>query len=216
MTHDPQNRTQWIEYIQEALGDLSKFQRHLVAQFKIDLGGIHGVDHWLRVYSNGIRLSAMTGAKEEVIRWFSLLHDSCRQSNGSDPDHGPRAANLARNYKEEIDLPPAELDLLIAAVASHTIGCSTMADITIQTCLDADRLDLTRIGITPRSELLYTSAAKMEASQGRSSQRNAKFPIKVKCINCGRKLQALRPGRYQCPTCRFLVEVSEEGRIYLC
>ena len=33
-------------------------------------------------------------------------------------------------------------------------------DVTIQTCWDADRLDLWRIGIEPRPEYLYTEMAK--------------------------------------------------------
>jgi len=63
--------------------------------------------------------------------------------------------------------------------------------------------------------MLFTNAAKAEVSQSKAGYRNLRFPMKVKCINCGRKLQALRPGKYRCPTCRLLIEITEEGRIYL-
>ena len=48
-------------------------------------------------------------------------------------------------------------------------------DITIQTCWDADRLDLGRIGITPKSHYLGSSLAKdhnfIEMAQMRSKKR---------------------------------------------
>jgi uncharacterized protein len=37
---------------------------------------------------------------------------------------------------------------------------STDGDLTVQTCWDADRLDLGRVGICPQSERLCTAAAK--------------------------------------------------------
>jgi uncharacterized protein len=215
MEYQPQNQTEWIEYIEQTVGKTSRFQRHLVRQFKLDLAGIHGVDHWLYVYNNGIRLAKTTGAKEKVIKWFALLHDACRHTNGGDIDHGSRAATLAWEYKLEIDLDESEFDLLLYALSNHTIGCSAMADVTIQTCLDADRLDLVRIGISPSAELLYTDAAKTEVIQSNSGYRAIHFPKKMKCINCGKKLVASQPGKFRCPSCNFVIELDAQGRIYL-
>ena len=45
------------------------------------------------------------------------------------------------------------------ACAGHTHD-RTHPDITIQTCWDADRLDLGRVGITPQPNYLCTDAAK--------------------------------------------------------
>ena len=60
---------------------------------------------------------------------------------------------------EWLILSDEEFDLLYEACAGHTDG-DTKADITIQTCWDADRLDLGRVGIMPAPEKLCTAAAK--------------------------------------------------------
>ena len=56
-------------------------------------------------------------------------------------------------------LPDHEFGLLYRACAGHTLE-RTHPDITIQTCWDADRLDLGRAGITPYPDKLCTAAAK--------------------------------------------------------
>jgi HD superfamily phosphodiesterase len=104
MEAHPQCHEEWVEYIEQTVGATSRFQRFLVRGFKLDLAGTHGVDHWLRVYRNGIHLAESTDANKDVIKWFALLHDACRLSNGEDIDHGPRAAALAWEHKREIEL----------------------------------------------------------------------------------------------------------------
>jgi uncharacterized protein len=47
----------------------------------------------------------------------------------------------------------------VNALAGHSDG-KTEADVTVQTCWDADRLDLGRIGVYPKTELLCTATAK--------------------------------------------------------
>jgi uncharacterized protein len=51
------------------------------------------------------------------------------------------------------------LEMLAYAVRHHSDGL-TEADVTVQTCWDADRLDLGRVGITPRAERLCTEQAR--------------------------------------------------------
>jgi uncharacterized protein len=58
-----------------------------------------------------------------------------------------------------VDLAEEEFELLRYACAYHTSGM-TEADITVQTCWDADRLDLGRIGVMPDPRRLCTDAAK--------------------------------------------------------
>jgi len=58
-----------------------------------------------------------------------------------------------------IHLSDAEFALLHTACADHTKGLLD-ADITIQTCWDADRLDLGRVGTTPDPARLCTAAAR--------------------------------------------------------
>jgi uncharacterized protein len=62
--------------------------------------------------------------------------------------------------------------LLYLACAGHT-GDKNQPDITIQTCWDADRLDLGRVRVTPHPSRLCTAAAKDPAmlkwAHGRAS-----------------------------------------------
>ena len=95
-----------------------------------------------------------------MVQLFAVLHDSKRISDFSDPGHGPRAAAFARTLRGVLfDLPDHEFRLLHRACAGHTHE-RTHPDVTIQTCWDADRLDLGRVGITPHPSLLCTEVAK--------------------------------------------------------
>ncbi|MGP0068038.1 MAG: hypothetical protein ACLQGP_31135 [Isosphaeraceae bacterium] len=95
-----------------------------------------------------------------MVELFAVLHDSCRLNEGTDPEHGPRAAALARRVRGRLlELPHAEFRLLHRACAGHTHE-RTHPDITIRTCWDSDRLDLGRVGITPDPRYLGTDAAK--------------------------------------------------------
>lgn len=128
--------------------------------FVLDWRGIHGAPHWSRVRLNGLRLAASTGANIRGVEAFALLHDSCRVDDDYDPDHGARAAVLAGKINEQyLGLNDLELKLLIAACEGHSAGQLT-GDTTVQTCWDADRLDLGRVGIRPVASRLCTSAAR--------------------------------------------------------
>ena len=122
--------------------------------------GIHGVSHWARVLENGLRLAEMTGANRQVVRLFAIFHDSRRINDVIDAGHGQRGVELAAQFRGSLfNLPDHEFDLLVAACVGHTDGL-TEADITVQTCWDADRLDLGRVGILPEPKKLCTDAAK--------------------------------------------------------
>ncbi|NPU96328.1 MAG: hypothetical protein HPY51_03825 [Candidatus Omnitrophica bacterium] len=107
-----------------------------------------------------MRLAAQTGARPRVVELFAWLHDSRRLNDGEDPGHGPRAARFARSLAGtafELDAP--DLELLVEACRCHSQGLME-GDITLLTCWDADRLDLGRVGIRPRPDLLCTKAAR--------------------------------------------------------
>jgi uncharacterized protein len=111
------------------------------------------------VRENGLELAISTGADAELVELFAVLHDSQRQNDGGDSDHGPRAAELAMILEGEFYRVGRErLKLLCEACRDHSEGYLE-ADITIQTCWDADRLDLGRIGIEPDPHQLCTVAA---------------------------------------------------------
>ncbi len=121
---------------------------------------MHGIAHWGRVLENGRRLAPHTGADPRVLEYFAVLHDSQRHGDGRDPAHGSRAAALSRELRAEIDLDEHAFALLVEACDCHTRGAPAHADGTILTCLDADRLDIPRVGMKIRVELLYTKAAR--------------------------------------------------------
>ena len=134
---------------------------HVVRErFALDWTGVHGVAHWARVRINGLDIARRNAARQDVIVLFSFLHDSCRENEGKDPDHGLRAAHFAtalRGHVYEID--DAGFVLLRKACATHSDGLLE-EDVTVQTCWDADRLDLWRVGIEPHPPRLATEAAR--------------------------------------------------------
>jgi uncharacterized protein len=131
----------------------------ILEEYVLPWDGDHGIAHWARVLENGLRLAEETGADTEVVRLFAILHDSRRINEDGDPKHGPRAAAYALELRGVVfDLPDPAFRLLHRACSGHTHE-RTHSDITIQTCWDADRLDIGRVGITPHPSRLCTEAA---------------------------------------------------------
>ncbi len=122
-----------------------------------DRYSVHGPDHWRRVERNGCVLTARTGARIDVVRLFALFHDSRRENDGWDPDHGKRGAELATTMRGQFsDLPDEDFDLLHYACVWHT-DSDRHDDPTIGTCWDADRLDLGRVGMIPDPSYMSTA-----------------------------------------------------------
>jgi len=134
--------------------------RAILDEYALSPDGDHGVAHWARVLENGLRLAKVTRANIEVVQLFALFHDSKRVKETSDPDHGRCGAEFAAEMRGQVfDLPDHEFRLLQRACSGHTHE-RTHPDIIVQTCWDADRLDLGRVGITPHASRLCTDAAK--------------------------------------------------------
>ncbi len=132
----------------------------ILENYALPLDGDHGVAHWARVFENGRFLADETGADVRVVSFFAVLHDSRRINEGSDPKHGPRAAEFALALRGSlIDLGDKEFRLLYRACEGHTHE-RNHPDVTIQTYWDSDRLDLGRVGITPHPSRLCTEIAK--------------------------------------------------------
>ena len=131
--------------------------------FQLDWHGIHGVRHWARVKQIGLMLCRETGADPVVVSLFSFIHDSERISEYVDTCHGLRASSLVRRLNGKFyNLSEEKLNLLQEACEGHSDG-GVQADVTVQTCWDADRLDLGRVGVIPDPEKLCTEAARSEA-----------------------------------------------------
>lgn len=132
---------------------------YLASLFVLGKDSAHFTDHWQRVEQYGLYLARETGADATVVSLFAWFHDCCRQNESHDPQHGPRAAELARKLCGiRFQLEEPRLRLLVDACHDHDRGRRS-ADPTIGTCWDADRLDLDRVGIYPRSEYLSTPLA---------------------------------------------------------
>jgi len=132
----------------------------ILRQFRLPRHSIHGPAHWARVRYNGLLLTRDSGADWQVVELFAFIHDSQRYDDGYDPDHGPRAAEYAsRTCGRLFQLSDAQLDLLVKACMGHTHERLTPC-VTVQTCWDADRLDLARVGIIPDPYYLGTDLAK--------------------------------------------------------
>ena len=151
--------------------------RIVMDQYRLHLGGIHGITHWARVLENGRRLSGaadasgMDGAVVDhdklvmehdklVMELFAIFHDACRHGDGIDPGHGPRAAELVSGLWARIPLDDRSFAHLVEACECHTRGPRPGAHPTVRACLDADRLDIPRVGLRVRPELLCTSAGR--------------------------------------------------------
>jgi uncharacterized protein len=132
----------------------------ILGRYALPPDGIHGLPHWARVLENGRRLSEITGARIRVVELFAVFHDSQRINEGIDEDHGRRGAMLATELRgKAYEMENGDFFLLIQACELHTDGL-LQGDVTLQTCWDADRLDLGRVGITPQAEKLCTDRAK--------------------------------------------------------
>lgn len=138
--------------------DIEEVKQWAVKRWK--LGTLHGVRHWERVERNGLLL-ATPECDLTVIRLFAYLHDSCRENDSYDQQHGPRAAKMIVSLRQTLlkDLTDYQFELLQTACAQHTITRQT-GDPTIDACFDADRLDLGRVGITPDPAKMATAKGK--------------------------------------------------------
>lgn len=130
--------------------------------YRLDPLGVHGFKHWANVWHRGMSIGMIEGANWKVISHFAYLHDVMRMDENYDPNHGPLAADYVA--AGEWNLDSDELELLVTAIRGHADG-RTSTDPTIGSCWDADRLDLPRVGITPKIQYMSTDTAKRLVEQ---------------------------------------------------
>jgi uncharacterized protein len=138
--------------------NLSDLQR----QFKPDWWGHHGVRHWVRVRRNGYIIARyVPGIDLAVVDWFAVLHDAWRKDEYDDPEHGWRAMTCVRKLHQDdgrLGLSGEQFSQLLDAIELHSQWTPKPRTITIAACWNADRLDLGRVGITPRQDLMHPEA----------------------------------------------------------
>lgn len=137
----------------------------IVDQFALDINGDHGISHWRRVYQNAQLLAKVYGITSEVFELFALLHDSKREDEFEDENHGKRAALFAKELIKSgnITLSCEDKKRLLFACSNHTKlnkRANLYNDIVVQIYLDADKLDIGRVGIVPEEHYFLTEYAK--------------------------------------------------------
>ena len=125
---------------------------------------IHGLRHWITVERNAHYLAQFNNADVKVLSYFAYFHDCMRENEWRDKGHGPRAASFAKKHRDIIPLDDVQFKQLTDACKGHTYGKRGDC-ITINTCWDADRLDLGRVGITPHADYLFNPEAKRMATE---------------------------------------------------
>ena len=113
-----------------------------------------------RVRLHGLAIAAKTRASAPVVELFAFLHDAPRWDEWGDPGHGARSAQLVRELGAEMLGISREEEDLLAYACRHHSGGMIDADVTVQACWDADRLDLGRVGIVPDPARLCTGVAR--------------------------------------------------------
>ncbi len=154
----------------------------VLGQYRLSPAGTHGVSHWARVLENARRLAPFTGADLQVLELFALFHDACRLNEGIDPQHGPRAARLLSGIRSEVPLDDGRFALLVQACACHTRGPRPGAPVTVLTCLDADRLDIPRVGMAVRTGLLFSDAARDPDTISWATRRARRREVPELCL----------------------------------
>lgn len=140
--------------------------------FQLNWKGVHGLPHWARVRVNGLFIAKENGANQRVVELFAFLHDVKREAEFNDPLHGERAASFINTLPNQLlAINKQEKELLVYACHDHSKGM-TEADLTVQTCWDADRLDLGRGGHRPSTGKLCTDIARQTDFLERAYQRS--------------------------------------------
>lgn len=142
--------------------EIDLIKKYCIENFDSDVCGLyHGPDHWARVCLHAHAVSRSLGVDPLISHIFAWVHDSQREDDGDDFDHGPRAAAFVMKNRSELFgfLSDAQIETLSSACHSHSNGL-THADEWTLACWDADRLDLWRVDIEPNPRYLCTPYAK--------------------------------------------------------
>lgn len=144
-------------HIEEKLQSWITYMREHPDEFPAYSSWFHGITHWQHVEAFGLLLAReVPEADTDVIRWFAFLHD-CRRGTFSDIEHGVLASRYISTIRRTFlsGLSDEQVRTLKLACRYHTIRRRT-GNPTADICLDADRLDLPRVSITPDPRKMAT------------------------------------------------------------
>ncbi|MEM7457293.1 MAG: hypothetical protein AAF456_23325 [Planctomycetota bacterium] len=146
--------------------DFKNLWAEVERNFVLGKHSFHGPGHWQQVEQNGLLLAGLNGADKTIVRLFAAFHDSCRESEGYDPEHGRRAAALLTTNRGSLFEIDDDLFAELHFAISHHNDGTTTDDLNIGTCWDGDRMDLPRVGITPVPSKMNTFHGKQFAALG--------------------------------------------------
>ena len=156
---------------------IKKLLEKITNEFALDLYGRHGIYHWARVLENAFYIYENLNVDKEILVLFSILHDSKRLNEKYDKKHGLRAAEFTKSINENLlKLSDSKLEILITACAEHN-SVIFHDNLTIQTCWDADRLDLLRAKIIPSPKYLNLETSKHDNTIEWANKRSSSNEI---------------------------------------
>src|SRR3954447_7562567 len=93
----------------KVIPDLDRLLTAVEERSPLHASYIHGDQHWRAVAETGLRLLPETPKADALVVFlFSLFHDAARENEMADPEHGRRAAALARELNGRYFLLPEE------------------------------------------------------------------------------------------------------------
>lgn len=133
-------------------------------EFYLKKSEVHGLAHWSRVYTYGRALSIIHNVDLEIISYFSIFHDCKRLIENDEPLHGFNAARFFKTLDSIIHIKNEHKEIIYEACKIHNDGSvSKIKEISV--CLDADRLDLSRVNIHPLEKYLYFNESKSQENR---------------------------------------------------
>ncbi len=153
---------------------LSAYARHLAMALAFATpvarsSHLHSVDHWDRVSQNAAQIApTVPGCDPEVVGAACAWHDVMRLTDGRDLGHGPRSSALISQLHHDgaLGLTDAQAVKLMRAVREHNGGSAVDPEKLPDAAIlqDSDRLDLPRVGVTPRKRFMSTLYGRFHAS----------------------------------------------------
>jgi len=145
--------------MKDSIGQIvGEVNRQCASHCKCSATDIHGISHLCQVANIAGRIAHATKVciKSAVVGGY--LHDCARHDDGDGNTHAHKSAKIAYKLLKKY-YPDIDVNKVCHAIYYHADGL-TSNDRLIGSIWDADRITLTRLGITTQRELLSTEIAK--------------------------------------------------------
>lgn len=164
----PRVITAYKKFLEETRHEKEKYGELFLKQIK---SPVHGVAHWVRVGIYGLTIAehlckasktakhweSREGSFEEAVLYACFFHDTARDGEGIELEHGKRAEKAWRIFAENKRFSESTVSSVSQALLFHVAHPSVdpcACDVTICLC-NADRLDRVRLGEKPIPQRMY-------------------------------------------------------------